>query len=190
MIFAPIKRFSLINIFYSCLMRIAIFTSLILVVYLLTGCSYLVQCQLVFANYIKTYNFNIPKKDLKDKIVEAYTYDESRLLTLFGKTTITNEDIDKAQQQHLEIWIDKKNWDTFKSEIRKNTTDTLTILIGKHLSNTQIRLQAVIQGDQATSSLTINGFRYQKRSACQKENAYYIQKLSKKIEKKFINKIR
>ncbi len=147
-------------------------------------------CFLNFSDYSKTYEFSYSKAELKDKIVEAYSYDESLLLKNLGKTIIENENINEAYRKSVDVWLDKKNWDTFKSEIRQNTADTLNIIIGKHQSRKQIQLEAIVEGDNNKSSLTIHGFKYQRRRACLKNKEYYVLTLSEKIEKKFISKLK
>lgn len=122
--------------------------------------------------------------------MEAYSYDESLLLKNLGKTIIENEEVNKAYRKGVDIWLDKKNWDKFKTEIRQNTVDTLNIIIGKHQSRKQIQVQAIIQGDNNKSSLIIHGFKYQRRKACSKDKEYYVLPLSERIEKKFISKLK
>ena len=148
------------------------------------------ECFLDFSDYNKTFQFKFSKAELKDKIVEAYSYDESLLLKNLGKTVIENQEVNKAYRQSVNVWLDKTNWEEFKTGIRKATPDTLNIIIGKHHSRKQIQLVAIVQGDNDKSSLTISGFKYQRRNACSKDKEYYVLPLSEKIEKKFISKLK
>lgn len=157
---------------------------------IISGCTLSpLQCFLSFTDYNKTYEFNFSKTELKDRIVEAYSYNESLLLKNLGKTVIENREVNEEYRKSVDIWLDKNNWDKFKSEIRQNTSDTLHIIIGKHQSRKQIQLEAIVQGDNNKSTLAIHGFTYQQRKACRKGNEYYVVTLSEKIAKKFINKI-
>jgi hypothetical protein len=122
--------------------------------------------------------------------VEAYSYDKSLLVKNFGKTIIENNDVNKAYRKSVGLWLNKKNWDKFKTEIRQNTADTLNIIIRKHQSRKEIQLYAIIQGDNNKSSLTIQGFKYQRLRACSKDQEYYLLSLSEKIDKKFISKLK
>ena len=122
--------------------------------------------------------------------MKAYSYDESLLLKSLGKTVIENNDVNEKYRKSVEVWLDKRNWDNFKSEIRQNTLDTLHIIIGKHQSRKQIQLEVIVQGDNNKSALTIHGFTYQKRKSCRKDKEYYVVTLSDKINKKFIGKLK
>ena len=150
----------------------------------------LTKCFLAFTDYEKTYMFDCSKQQLKDRIIKAYTYDESLLSKNLGKTLIESERVNAEYQKSTDFWLDKQGWDKFKSKIRDSTADTLNILIGKHHSRNQTKLIAVVGGEGQTSSLTIGNFEYQRRKACEKDTAYYRAKLSKKIEKKFIQKLK
>ena len=166
-------------------------TLTVLSLILLSSCTLApLECLLKFFNYKKTYEFSFSKTELKDRIVDAYSYDESLLLKNLGRKIIENEEVNKAYRKSVDIWLDKKNWAKFKTEIRQNTADTLNIIIGKHQSRKQIQLEAIIQGDNNKSSLTIDGFKYQRRRACSKDNQYYVLTLSEKIDKKFISKLK
>jgi soluble P-type ATPase len=93
--------------------------------FLVSGCTLpLLQCFLKFTNFEKTYEFDFSKEELKNQIVEAYTYDKSLLLKNLGLTLIQNEKVNSEYRQNVDIWLDKKNWDEVKSEIRSNTTDS------------------------------------------------------------------
>ena len=116
--------------------------------------------------------------------------DESLFLKNLGKTLIENEHVNEAYRKNVDIWLDKSSWDKFKSEIRQNTADTLSITIGKHQGRKQIQFEAIIQGDNSKSFLIVHGFKYQRRRACSKDKEYYVLTLSEKIEKKFINKLK
>ena len=148
------------------------------------------ECFLNFFDYNKTFEFNFSKEELKDRIVDTYSYDESLLLKNLGKSIIENEEVNKAYRKSVDIWLDKTNWDKLKSEIRQTTADTLNIIIGKHHCRKQIQLEAIVKGDNDKSSLTIRSFKYQRRKACNKDKEYYVLPLSEKIEKKFISKLK
>lgn len=159
--------------------------------FLVSGCTPpLLQCILNFSDFEETYEFDFSKEELKNKIVEAYTYDKSLLLKNFGVTLIESEKVNSEYRQSLEVWLDKRNWDDVKSEIRSNTTDTLNLLIGKHHSGKQIKLLALIKGESDKSSLTIKSVEYRRRKACDKEKEYYKIKVSNTIEKKLIKKLK
>ena len=147
------------------------------------------ECFLTFSDYQKTYKYNFSKEELKNRIIEAYSYDESLLLKNLGKTLIENEEVNKKYRTSIYLWLDKSNWDNFKSEIWHNTTDTLNLVIGKHHSRRQIQFQATIEGDKEKSSLTVHGFKYQQRKSCNKDREYYVLTLSERINKKFITKL-
>ena len=156
-----------------------------------SGCTPpLLQCFLNFTDYEKTYEFDFSKEELKNRIVEAYTYDKSLLLKNFGLTLIECKAVNSEYRQSVDVWLDKKNWDNVKSEIRNNTADTLNLLIGKHHSRKQIKLLAIIDGDNDKSRLTIMNIEYQRRRACEKDKDFYKLKISSKIDKKLIEKIK
>lgn len=164
---------------------------LLTLLFSISGCTPpLLQCFLKFTDYEKTYEFDFSKEELKNRIVEAYTYDKSLLLKNFGLTLIENKVVNSEYRQSVDVWLDKKNWDSVKSEIRNNTADTLNLLIGKHLSRKQIKLLALIYGDNEKSSLTIRKIEYQRRRACEKEKEYYQLRISDKIDKKLIEKLK
>lgn len=148
------------------------------------------QCYLTFADYNKRFDFDFSKEELKNRIVESYSYNESLLLKNLGKTTIENEEVNSEYRKSTDIWLDKNNWDQFQSEIRSNTTDTLKIIIGKHHSRRQIELMAIVEGDDRKSSLTIDGFSYTRRRACEREQEYYKVKLADKTDEKFIDQLK
>lgn len=150
----------------------------------------LLECFLKFTDFERTYEFEFSKEELKNQIVEAYTYDKSLLLKNFGLTLIENEEVNAEYRQSVDIWLDKRNWDEVKSEIRSNTGDTLNLLIRKHHSRKQIKLTAIIDGDNDRSSLTINNIEYKRRKACDKDKEYYRIRISNKIEKKLIKKLK
>jgi hypothetical protein len=157
---------------------------------LLPGCTPgIMQCFLSFKEVDKTYNFKFSKKELKDRIVDSYSYNESLLAKNLGKTVVESESVNEKYRKSVDVWLDKSNWDEFKSEIRNNTPDTLNIIIGKHTSRKHIKLIAIILGDDSSSSLTIKEFDFYRRRACKKESEYYKVKLSERISKEFINKI-
>ncbi|UTW65500.1 hypothetical protein KFE94_12660 [bacterium SCSIO 12643] len=146
-------------------------------------------CYLKFSDYKKTYDFNFSKTELKNRIVEAYTYDKSLLLKNFGLTLIEEETVNSEYRKSVEVWLDKGDWDDVKSEIRNNTSDTLNLLIGKHHSRKQIQLLAIIAGDSTMSSLTIMNIEYQRKRACENEKMYHKLKISNQIDQKLIKKL-
>ena len=148
------------------------------------------KCLLLFKNYGKTFNFNFSKSELKNRIVEAYSYNESLLLQNLGKTLVENEQVNAKYRKSIDNWLDKQNWEEFRTEIRNNTSDTLNIIVGKHWSRKQIKLTAILNGDDQKSSLVIDSFEFQRKWSCKKGEEYYREKSSKKIEKKFINKLK
>lgn len=148
------------------------------------------QCFLNFTDYEKTYEFDFSKEELKNRIVEAYTYDKSLLLKNFGLTLIESKAVNSEYRQSVDVWLDKKNWDNVKSEIRNNIVDTLNLLIVKHHSRKQIKLLAIIDGDNEKSRLTIMNIEYQRRRACEKDKDIYKLKISSKIDKKLIEKLK
>jgi len=157
----------------------------------ISGCTPpLLQCFLKFTYYEKTYEFNFSKEELKNRIVEAYTYDKSLLLKNFGLSLIESEEVNSEYRKSVDVWLDKQNWDDVKSEIRNNTADTLNLIIGKHQSRKQVKFSAIIDGDNEKSKLTIRNIGYQKRRTCEKEKDYYKLKVLNKIDKKLIEKIK
>lgn len=157
---------------------------------LLTGCvPPPILCFLDFSDYSKTYEFDCSKEELKNRIFAAYWYDSNSFSRIFGKTNIENEDANKKyRQQYIYLNI-KDHWHKVESEVRANTGDTLNLLIGKYASpRDDIRFQVILKGDENKSSLTVNGFKYQQmRKCCEKKD--YRKKLSRKIKRKFINKL-
>lgn len=147
-------------------------------------------CQFDLSDFTKTYEFNYSKEELKDRIVEAYTYDVSLMSKLSGKRLIENTDVNTEYRKTQQIWLEKKNWDSFKSDIRQKTTDTLNIEILKHLCRERYSFQAVVSGDATQSSLTITNFKFQRRKACKKDSLYYVVELPKRMEQKFIRKLK
>ena len=155
----------------------------------ISGCTPpLLQCFLKFTDYEKTYYFDFSKEELKNRIFEAYTYDRSLLLKNFGLTLIQNEEVNSEYIKNIDVWLDKQNWNDVKSEIRSNTSDTLNLLIGKHHSRKQIKLLAIIDGDNNKSRLTIMNIEYQRRT-CEKDRDYYKLRIVNKIDKKLIEKL-
>ncbi|MGO3707540.1 MAG: hypothetical protein ACTJGD_05475 [Mesonia hippocampi] len=127
---------------------------------------------------------------MKNRIEKAYTYDKSLFLKNFGLTLIESEAVNSEYRQSIDIWLDKQNWDDVRSDIRNNTADTLNLLIGRFHSRKQIQLLAIINGDNEKSSLTITNIEYQRRRACEKDKDFYKLKISNKINKKLIEKIK
>jgi hypothetical protein len=101
---------------------------------------------------------------------------------------IEDRDVDKKYRQSIYVWLDKSNWDKFRSEIRENLPDTLDLTIGKHLGLKRLNFQVIVQGDKDKSSLSIHNVKYMRPRAC-KDSAYYLLILSRRIEKKFIGKL-
>ena len=141
-------------------------------------------------DYKRTYNFDFSKTELKNKIIDAYTYDNTFFIQNLGLTLIEEEKINAQYRRSVDIWLQKNNWDEFNSEIRSNTRDTLNLIIAKHHSRKELKFSAIISGDDNSSALTINGFKYQKLRACTKEKDFYLLKLSNKINKKLIDKLK
>ncbi|MEL7376514.1 MAG: hypothetical protein AAFY36_04800 [Bacteroidota bacterium] len=146
-------------------------------------------CFLSFTGQEKVYEFDFPKEELKNKIVEAYTYDKSILAKNFGLTLIQNEDINSEYRRSISVWLDKSNWDEFATEIRVNTPDTLRLLIGKHHSRKEISILAVIDGNESKSSLTLSDIKYQRTRACNRDQEYYRIRVSNRIDRKLIRKL-
>jgi hypothetical protein len=64
------------------------------------------------------------------------------------------------------------------------------LLIGKHHSRKQIKLLAIIGGNNDKSRLTIMDIEYQKRRACDKEKDFYKLRIANKIDKTLIEKLK
>lgn len=148
------------------------------------------QCFLKFTGFEKTYEFDFSKEELKNRIVEAYTYDKSLLLKNLGLTLIQNEAVNSEYRQNVEVWLDKQNWDVVKADIRNNTADTLNLLVGKHHSRKQIKLLAIIDGDHDKSKFTIMNIEYQRTRACDRDKDFYKLRIANKIDKKLIEKLK
>lgn len=158
---------------------------------LLASCTpSVLQCYLTFNDINKTYEFAFSKQELKKRIVDSYSYDESLLLKNMGKTTIENLAVNTEYRKSIDVWLDKTNWDRFESEIRNKTTDTLNIIIGKHHSRRAIDLKVIVSGNENKSWLTIQGLSYKRVKKCQKESNYYRVRLTNQIQKKFIDKLK
>ena len=148
------------------------------------------QCLLEFSGYQKQFNFDFSKVELKNRIIEAYSYDLSVTRKIFGISCIEELSVNQKYRQSVDIWLDKSNWDKFKSEIRNNTQDTLTITIGKHLSLKELKFRVLIDGDTNKSILTIQKMEYIQPKSCDKDIKYYQTKFEKKIETTFIEKLK
>jgi len=158
---------------------------------LCTSCTPgILECFLKFENHEKSYSFNFSKEKLKAQIVESYTYDKSSLSKSFGLTLIENEQVNKDYRKTKDIWLNKKNWNDFKSNISKNTSDTLNLIIGRQLSRKRIFLKVIVGGNDKKSTLTIQEMKYQKRKSCDKEKEHYQLKIVEKIERKLIRKLK
>ena len=147
------------------------------------------RCLLSFDGYEKTYTFSCGKAKLKDRIIDAYTYDCSTLAKNAGLTLIESAEVNAKYRQSTEIWLDKTNWDGFRHEIRLNTADTLQLIIGKHHSRTEIRCLAIVDGNATTSSLTITDVHYHRKKACRKASDHYLVKVSDRIDRKLIDQL-
>jgi hypothetical protein len=112
-------------------------------------------CILEFPNYEQKFEFDFSKDKLKDRIIDAYTYDISVFRMLFGATSIQEKLVNSEYNQRVDFYLSKSNWDHFKSTIRLNTADTLNIIIAKHLSRKELHVKMVIEGNSEKSSLTI-----------------------------------
>lgn len=170
-------------------MKIRHFILLTLMISVSSCTPLLLQCFLQFTDYEKTYEFDFSKEELKNRIVEAYTYDKSLLLKNFGLTLIESETINSEYRQSIDVWLDKQNWDDVKSEIRNNTADTLNLLIGKHHGRKQIKILAIINGDNDGSRLTIANIEYRSKRACKKGQEFYKLRIAQRIDKKLIEKL-
>ncbi len=158
---------------------------------LLSGCTpRILQCYLKFDGVNKTFEFAYSKQELKKRIIQTYTYNESLLLLNLGKTPIENAAVNTEYRRSTDVWLDKNNWDRFKSEISDKTTDTLNVIIGKHHSRRTIDLVVVISGDENKSWLTLQSFSYKRARKCQKDENYYRMSLTIQIQKKFIDKLK
>lgn len=144
---------------------------------------------LEFNDFDKTYEFNISKERLKDKIVDRYTYDVGLLSKNFDKTLIENPEVNKKYRISLNEWLDKSNWDKYKTEIRQSIGDTTYIHIVKHHSRKSIRIRLILAGDDDRSSLRIINLTADRRKEFAKSRDFHRDKLTKKVEKKFINQI-
>jgi len=147
------------------------------------------SCVLEFEGLEKKYKFKISKDELKDKIVEAYSYDVSLGSKLLGAYLIEETLVNKKYRYSADVWLDRKSWDEFKSEVRDETQDTLNIIIGKHLSRKELCFRVIIEGDTTSSSLTIQKVGYQQAKSCKRDLEHYESKFSNRIENKFVDKL-
>ena len=168
-------------------MRITLFVLLII---MLNGCTLpLMLGHLEFDDLDRTYTFNLSKERLKDRIVEQYSYDVGYLSKNFGKTLIENPNVNKKYRISTDEWLDKKNWDKYKTEIRQSIGDTTDIHIVKHHSRKTIQIGAIITGDNTRSALRIINLTADKRREFSKSREFYRDKFIKKIENKLIRRI-
>lgn len=159
----------------------------ILIVTVLNACTPpIFLCLLEFPEYEQKFDFGFSKDKLKDRIIDAYTYDISVFSMLFGATSVKEKSVNREYNQSVDFFLSKRNWDQFKSTIRLNTADTLDIIIGKHLSRKELHIKIVIDGDSEKSSLTIRKISYTQVRRCNKSKAYYQLRLSKRIQKKLL----
>ena len=167
------------------------FLSVLSLLIVFTSCTRgLILCFIDFYDLEETYEFDFSKEELKNRIVASYSYNESVFLKIIGKNLIENENVNKEYRKSVEIWLDKRNWDKFKSEIRNNTSDTLNLLIGKHNIRKEINFLAIIQGNNNKSSLTIKQIKYTRKRVCNKDHEYYKIKVVGKIEDILIDKLK
>ncbi len=152
-----------------------------------SSCSFILLCQLTYDDFNESYDFNCSKEALKDRIVAAYTYKDHPPHRI-GTTTIGNEQIDTTRQRTSNFRLTKKNWAQFKPEIRANMSDTIGISINKGLK--AIKFTAIVSGNDKNSRLTIQTLKYIRRRECKKEPAFYQKEAAKRIQKRFIKKLR
>jgi hypothetical protein len=147
------------------------------------------SCVLQFEGFEKRYEFNMSKDKLKDKIIEAYSYDKSVGSKLLGAHVIEEAAVEREFRKSLDTRLDKSNWDEFKSEIRQGTTDTLHITIGQHIRCKATSFLVLIDGDNTSSTVTIQNLKYHQRKNCKRDMEHYENKFSDRIESKFIKKL-
>jgi hypothetical protein len=167
-----------------------IILNIVLLCTLFSSCTpRILQCYLSFKDINKTHEFTFSKQELKKRIIDSYTYDESLLAKNLGKTTIENLAVNTEYRKNIDVWLGKTTWDSFESEIRNNTSDTLSIIIGKHHSRKGIEMRAIVSGDENKSRITIQSFDYKRAKKCLREKNYYRIRLTNQIQKKFIDKL-
>ena len=142
-----------------------------------------------FNDFDRTYKFNFSKDKLKDKIVEQYSYDVGLLSKNLGRVLIENPEVNKKYRLSTTEWLDKGNWDKYKVEIRESIKDTTDIQIVKHHSRKSIHIRLIIDGDEKTSRLRIINVTADRRREFNKPRDFYKNKLTKKIEDKFIERL-
>jgi hypothetical protein len=147
------------------------------------------QCLLEVSDINQKYVFNFSKKELKQKIVDTYTYDNNLWIKNFGKTMVFENGIDELYSKR-QIWLDEDNWNDFKSEISQNVQDTLNIRLFKWQSRKEFRLNIIVDGDEKSSSITIKKINYERLKACVKNPNEYKMEAIKVAERKFIKKIK
>ncbi len=167
------------------------YTSIILILLLISGCTPgIMKCFLKFDKYQSNHKFNYSKEQLKNNIVELYSYDENLLLKNFGKTLVENEAVNEKYRTSTTNWLDKNKWAELKEQIRNETTDTLRIIISKHHGLKTVSFKAIVSGNINKSELTITGVEYQRTKACVKETNFYLERIQDKIVKNFIEKLK
>jgi hypothetical protein len=156
---------------------------------LLQSCSLpSLLCYLNFKNLNKKYEFVFSKQELKSRI--AKVYDKNKRLFLLTSGTINEQNKVNLEIKRYGYDLDKTRWNKFKDSINTSATDTLTVVLIKKLSrNKQIALQLIIEGDNNKSSLVIKELKYSQRDMCRKDTSYYLPKLIKKVENKFIGNL-
>jgi hypothetical protein len=157
---------------------------------MLSGCTLPMMLGLVeFSDFDRTYEFNFSKNKLKDKIVDQYSYDIGLLSKNLGRTLIESPGINIKYRISITEWLDKENWDEYRTEIRQSITDTTDILIVKQHSRKSIQVRLIIDGDERTSKLRVINVTARRRREFREPPDYYKYKITKKLEKKFIEKL-
>lgn len=157
---------------------------------MLSGCTLPIFLgHIEFKDFDRTYKFNFSKDKLKDKIVEQYSYDVGLISKNLGRVLIENPEVNKKYRLSTSEWLDKSNWDKYKMEIKESITDTTDIQIVKHHSRKSIHLRLTIDGNEETSRLRIINVTADRRREFNKPRDFYKDKLTKKIENKFIERL-
>ena len=144
---------------------------------------------LEFSDLDRTYEFDLPKEELKDMIVEEYSYDMGLLCKNLGRTLIEDPEVNSKYRISTEEWLDKGNWEQHKAEIRRSMGDTTDIHIVKHHSRKAIKFRLIMAGDTERSSLRVIRLTAVRRRKFSKSPEYHREKLIGKVERKFIRKL-
>jgi len=162
-----------------------------LIFILLSGCTPpLLLGHLEFDDVDKTYEFNFSKEKLKDKVVDLYSYDVGILSKNLGRTLIENPEVNKKYRRSTTEWLDRKTWDEHKVAIRQSLTDTTDIRIVKHHSPKSIRIRVIISGNENNSKLRVINISADRKRQFSKSRDYYKVKLIRKIENKFVDRLK